>query len=88
MGISTALELNQRAMSELYANFTGVEIIMDDILVHAPTLENHNQRLDAVLQNAREVNLKLNPRKNKLCSHSVNYVGNVLTQDGVKIDPE
>ena len=37
MGISVAPEIYQRAMSELLAGLAGVEVIMDDILIHAPT---------------------------------------------------
>ena len=39
MGISVAPEIYQRAMSELLAGLAGVEVIMDDILIHAPTTE-------------------------------------------------
>ena len=60
MGISSAPEIYQRAMGEMFADIKGVEIIMDDILIHAPTLEVHNQRLDHVLKQCREQNLKLN----------------------------
>ena len=45
MGISVAPDIYQRAMSELLAGLAGVEVIMDDILIHAPTTEMHNMRL-------------------------------------------
>jgi orotate phosphoribosyltransferase-like protein len=41
----------------------GAEVIVDDILVHGKTLEEHNARLRKVLQKARDVNLKLNKKK-------------------------
>lgn len=85
MGISVAPELYQRAMTELMAGLDGVEVIMDDILIHAPTIEIHNQRLEKVLKRCRENNLKLNPEKTKLCRNEVEYIGHRLTSDGVKI---
>ena len=88
MGVSSAPEIYQRAMSELFCDLEGVEIIMDDILIHAPTIELHNQRLEQVLQRCRDRNLKLNPKKTKLCAPEVEYVGHVLTQDGVKVSQE
>ena len=85
MGISVAPEIYQRAMSELLAGLAGVEVIMDDILIHAPTTEMHNTRLQQVLQRCRDRNLKLNPRKTKLCTNEVEYIGHKLTDNGVKI---
>ncbi|KAI0211727.1 hypothetical protein LSAT2_003403, partial [Lamellibrachia satsuma] len=66
MGISVAPEIYQRAMSELLAGLAGVEVIMDDILIHAPTTEMHNTRLQQVLQRCRDRNLKLNPLVERL----------------------
>ena len=88
MGVSSAPEIYQRAMYEMFCDFDGVEIIMDDILIHAPTLELHNKRLALVLQRCRDRNLRLNPRKTKLCADEVEYIGHKLTADGVKISEE
>ena len=43
MGIGAAPELYQRATSELFSNIKGVEIVMDDILIHTPTSEEHDK---------------------------------------------
>ena len=61
---------------------------MDDILIHMPILEVHNQRLDRVLKRCREQNLKLNPKKMQLCTNNVEYIGHLLSDEGVKIDDE
>ena len=88
MGISSAPEIYQRAMTELFAGLDGVEIIMDDILVHGETLEKHNENLEKVLKRCEEKNLRLNPAKVKLAQKEVEYVGQVLTGEGVKISQE
>ena len=88
MGISSAPEIYQRAMTELFSGISGVEIVMDDILVHGPTLEQHNATLNAVLQRCRDKNLKLNKAKIKLAQREVEYVGQVLTPDGVKVSKD
>ena len=85
MGIKSAPEIYQRAMNDMFQDCEGVEVIMDDILVHAPTLELHNARLQQVLERCRERNLKLNLSKTRLCSEDVEYIGHRLTKDGVKI---
>jgi transposase InsO family protein len=40
------------------------------------------------LKRCREKNLKLNPRKTKLCTKEVEYIGHVLTENGVKISED
>lgn len=88
MGISVAPEIYQRAMSDMFQDIEGVEIIMDDILIHGSTLEIHNQRLKKVLQRCREKNLKLNPQKTKLCTNEVEYIGHKLTDKGLQISDD
>ena len=87
MGISSAPEIYQRAMTDLFKGIDNVEIVMDDILVHGSTLEAHNKTLETVLQRCRDNNLKLNSSKTKLAQNEVEYVGQLLTPSGVKIAP-
>ena len=75
-------------LNEIQRDLEGVHVISNDILIHRMTVKEHNQRLEAVLTRAREVNLKLNPRKTKICQTSVNYVGHTITAQGLKPYPE
>lgn len=84
MGICSAPEIYQRAMSDLFSDLEGVEIVMDDILIHGKTMAEHDKRLEAVLERCRKNNLKMNPKKTKVAQSEVNYVGHILTRDGVK----
>jgi hypothetical protein len=88
MGISSAPEIYQRAMTELFQGIDGVEIIMDDILVHGENLQIHNNRLEKVLQRCVDKGLKLNASKIRLAQSEVEYVGQILSKDGVKISPQ
>ena len=85
MGIKSAPEIYQRAMSDTFSDLDGVEVIMDDILLHGPILKVHNKSLKKVLEICQERNLKLNRAKTKLCRDEVSYIGHCLTKDGVKI---
>ena len=85
MGISSAPEIYQPAMNDMFGHLDGVEIVMDDILIYGATLEEHNRRLKQVLTICREKNLKLNPQKTRLCTNSVQYIGHKLTDQGVQI---
>ena len=75
-------QLYQRAMSYMFSDIDGVEVTVDDLLGHAPTKKLHNKRLRQVFQRCRERNLRLNPKKIKLCADQVTYVDQTLTGTG------
>ena len=62
--------------------------VTDDILVYGSSVDEHDQRLNAVLERARSMDLKLNESKSKICHTEVPYIGHILTSEGVKPDPE
>ena len=77
MGICAAPELYQRAMSVLFGNIKGVEIVMDDILIHAPIAEEHDKILVYILKICENNNLKLNREKNYIGKDQVEYIGHI-----------
>ncbi|XP_013404021.1 uncharacterized protein K02A2.6, partial [Lingula anatina] len=84
MGIKCASEIFQREMNTHFGNLEGVEIMMDDILVHGKSIEEHNARLCKLLEKARAINLKLNKEKCVFAKTEVDYVGHTLTGEGLK----
>lgn len=86
-GIKSAPEYFQAAMERLLEGLEGVAVIMDDILIYASEMTEHDSRLKAVLQRCREKGLKLNPKKIQLAVPEVKYMGHILSADGVKPDP-
>ncbi|KAI0226278.1 hypothetical protein LSAT2_023096 [Lamellibrachia satsuma] len=58
-GISSAPEIFQRKMSALLDGMNGVKVIMDDILVHGRSIEEHDARLDSVIRIINDSGLKL-----------------------------
>lgn len=84
MGAKCASEVFQREMETHFGCMNGAEVIVDDILVHGKTLEEHNARLKSVLEKARTINLKLNIKKCVFAQPEVDYVGHKLTGEGIK----
>ena len=82
IGSCAAPELYQRAMSELFSNIKGVDIVMDDILIYAPTAEEHDKILVDILKICENNNLKLNREKTKIGKDQVEYIGHILSRDG------
>ena len=66
---------------ELGPSFVAAYI--DDILVFSSTLEDHLQHLRLVLERLKEVNLKLKPAKCRFARKEVEYLGHILTPDGL-----
>ena len=87
-GVCSASEVFQREMENIVEDLEGVEVIVDDLLIWASTKEEHDKRLRAVLQRARERGLRLNPEKSQVCRSSVTYVGHTLCKDGLTPDPK
>ena len=80
-GIATAPEEYQRRQQEVLEGLPGIHVIADDILItgqgetQEEALRDHDKNLVALLQRAREVKLKLNPKKLKLRLNEVPYIG-------------
>ncbi len=85
MGLKSSPEIYQRAMEDIFGDMEGVEIIMDDLLIHAVNMAIFIRRLAAVLQRCRENNLTLNIEKTRVGLRQVDWVGHVISEEGVKI---
>lgn len=86
-GISSAPGIYQRKMSNLLHGMEGVQVIMDDVLIHG-TERNHDQRLKAVLQVIREAGIQLNEAKCEFNKSKLTYFGHLISGDGIQPDPE
>ena len=51
------------------------------------TYEEYIERLDMVMTRLKECNLKLAPEKCSILRKEVNYLGHVVSEDGVSTDP-
>ena len=59
-------------------------VVADDIIIAASSIEEHDNILQQVLNRAIEQNVKLNFDKFQLCVSTVNYLGSVITHQGIK----
>lgn len=69
-------------------NWTKCLVYLDDIIIFGNTIEQHNERLKAVLQRLREANLKISPSKCCFLKNEVKYLGHIISVDGIQTDPE
>ena len=62
-GISSASEIWQHSMEEEFGDIEGAEIIVNDLVVWGRNDEEHDKRLEQVLECALKSGLKLNRKK-------------------------
>ena len=65
-----------------------VSVYIDDLLVYSRTLEKYLNHLSKVMDRLREVNLKLQPAKCYFCKQTVEFLGHVLTPQGLLPNPK
>ena len=93
-GISLAPEEFECKLHETLDDLPGVVVLRDDVLVmgygetHEEAVIDHDTNLARLLQRARETNLKLNKSKINLGKSEVKFMGHVITDEGLKPDPD
>ena len=88
-GLVNAPSTFQRLMESVLAGFTGERCIVyiDDIIVPGATFE-HLTNLREVFTRLRSASLKLKPKKCNLAGREVEYLGYVVSADGLSTDPK
>jgi hypothetical protein len=85
MGIAGSTDIFQPKMSELMVALKFVRTYLDDLLcITRASLEDHLEKLWEVLTRLREAGLKVNAWKSKFCTKETEYLGYILTTDGIK----
>ena len=87
-GISSGSEKFQKCMSRILEGLEGVECNIDDVLVHAPTIELHDYRLQKVLERLSEAGVTLNIDKCTFRVPKIKFLGNVVSANGIEVDPD
>ena len=85
-GIHSASEIFQSELSQLIDGIDGAANVQDDIIIHVPTRELHDERVRLVLTRIRKSGLKLNKQKCKFGASQLPYLGHVISSEGLKPD--
>ncbi|MEG0578157.1 MAG: RNase H-like domain-containing protein, partial [Bacilli bacterium] len=85
-GLSNAPRTFQRAIYTLFEDSNFVKVYLDDILVHSKTKEDHLSHLKHVFKKLNQINASINYEKSKFNVLSVNYLGNIISKNGIKAD--
>ena len=88
MGIAGSPDIFQEKMSDLMATLEFVRTYLDDLLIITKgSLEDHLEKLSVVLTRLQEAGLRINADKSNFCTLETEYLGYILTRDGIKPQP-
>ena len=87
-GLVQAPAYFQRLINEVLAPFDFAFGYLDDILIYSPDVETHLKHLELIFQRQCEVDLKLKMKKCSFLKKHIQYLGHVVSGDGLKPVPE
>ena len=62
-------------------------IYIDDIIIFSKSVDERLTHLEEVFRRLREANVKLNPKKCSFVKQQIEYLGHVVTPEGIFPDP-
>ena len=89
-GLKNAPATFQRLMDIVLLGMQGAELFvyLDDIVLYASSLREHEIKFLKLMQRLRKANLKLQPDKCQFLRKEVGYLGHIIGENGVQPDPK
>ena len=87
-GIHSASEIFQREVGKIVEGLDGVSHLQDDIIIHAETKKVHDERVMVVMERIRDSGMKLNKSKCSFGVSEVSFLGHLISESGIKVDPK
>ena len=90
-GLTNSPATFQAMMDEIFGDLIlagKLVIYMDNILIYSPDLQEHQDTVNKVLRHLRENKLYLKPEKCTFESSEVNYLGIIVGNGTVQMDPK
>ncbi|XP_036322132.1 uncharacterized protein K02A2.6-like [Rhagoletis pomonella] len=87
-GIKIGPGVFQKYNERNYEDIPNVIVFIDDILIAAKSVEEHDRTLRLVMERARKLNIKFNVDKIQYKVTEVKYLGKIISLDGIRCDPD
>ena len=87
-GLSQAPAYFQRLMNQVIKGLPFAFVYLDDVLIHSPDIETHLKHIRILFQRLREADLKLKDSKCNYFKTHVQYLGHLVSGNGIRPLPE
>ena len=87
-GLASSGPAFQKIMCDMLKGVKGVEVYLDDIVVHGATREEHDRHVSEVLAVLRNHQVKVNEGKSRYGVASISFLGLRVSHNSVQLDPE
>ena len=89
MGISGSPDFFQEKMTNLMTSLEYVRTYIDDLLIiSSASYDGHLLKVEEVLSRLQKAGLRVNATKSSFALHEIEYLGYILTREGIKPQPE
>ncbi|UYV81418.1 K02A2.6-like [Cordylochernes scorpioides] len=85
-GLKISAQIFVEKMTNIFRDSFQNITYVDDLLIYADTIQEHNKKLKGILEKAKENNIKFDLTKAQICLTKVRFLGHLISQNG--IDPE
>ena len=89
-GVRTGSQIYQRYINTILGQlrFSVAVVFVDDCVIFSNSFEDHLAAIDKVLTAMEDYGLKCNPKKCRFFVDSFQFLGHIVTADGIQPDPE
>lgn len=90
MGLATAPLTWQRTINTIFANLIGkgLYVYLDDLIIYGKTRVEHDEVLFQAMNLLKEHNMQLKISKSVFYARKFEYLGHVITENGIKANPK
>lgn len=88
-GLKNAPASFQRMMNEVLSDYINkiCVVYLDDILIFSTSLQEHIDSLNKIFKRLLDFNLKVQINKCDFLKHETEYLGHIISRDGIKPNP-
>ena len=89
MGVSCSPDIFQAKINELLGDVVGVKAYIDDLLaVTKGSFDDHLEQLEEIFHRCQKAGLKVNADKSFFGVNEIEYLGYIVTPEGIKPNPK
>lgn len=86
MGLKNSPFVFQRALQKILGHLDFVNIYLDDVLIFSKTQKKHLKHNNTVSEICKKENKAINFEKSRFMEEEVEYLGRLVSKDGIKPD--